>query len=194
MFCLDYAVAFFTHYSLIQAHHRMTACNTAEPDFIDQKHCVPPCSFLLNSAFGIAAGAVTASTLYPVDYVRMTTVKAGSSHFAYGVIPFMACYFGIFFTATAIEPATHGPSKDVDPTSALTRNTSPYEREAPPFVRKAGFAAVATLAASGAELPFDFSKQNVSGGMRMAAITAALRVPLGSLLLLAYDRILTHPN
>ena len=39
------------------------------------------------------------------------------------------------------------------------------------------------------------AKQNISGGkMKTAAVTTAMRVPLGALLLIAYDQILTNTS
>mmetsp|Transcript_11778 Transcript_11778/g.31693 ORF Transcript_11778/g.31693 Transcript_11778/m.31693 type:complete len:182 (+) Transcript_11778:88-633(+) len=176
MFCLDYAVAFATHYALLRAH-REYSLRTAE----DEEGCdadavkrisILPSSFAGNSALGALAGTATAAALYPIDYVRMATVKNGCSRFALGVVPYMACYFGVFFT--------WGSATD--------------SCDANCWRRKIAVATASTLAGTAAELPFDLSKHSMSGSVRLAGLTAALRIPLGAMLLLAYDHILTHPH
>mmetsp|Transcript_1590 Transcript_1590/g.3373 ORF Transcript_1590/g.3373 Transcript_1590/m.3373 type:complete len:159 (-) Transcript_1590:171-647(-) len=119
---------------------------------------------------GAVAGAAAAIALYPFDIVRQTTVAPGSSHFAFSTIPFMSAYLGIYFM-------------------------QPYsERQAKPFKTKVGWALGATSVAAAVELPFDSAKISISGTLRSAALATALRVPLGSALLLAYDQILSSAN
>ena len=59
-----------------------------------------------------------------------------------------------------------------------------------PLTHKAGWAACSTVAASIVELPFDKAKTSITQGWRMAAFTSVMRVPLSSMLLVAYDTAL----
>ena len=150
MFCLDYAVAFVCHYAMA------SRCSEAL-----QSHPV----FTFSS--GAVAGLVAATALFPFDIVRMTTVPAGSSHFAYGTTPFMSALLGIYF----MQPAA--------------------ERQGKALSSKACWALASTSVAVAVELPFDTAKISMTGSARSAAFANGLRVPLGAALLLAYDQILT---
>lgn len=122
----------------------------------------PLVAFTLGSGAGLSAAVL----LYPFDFVRMATVGPGQSHFAYSTIPYMGVYLGIWHAG------------------------KPWLREGS-FRDRVGLAALATASASAVELPLDRAKVTAAGGLRAAGITALLRVPLGSLLLIAYDTIAT---
>lgn len=150
MFCLDFGCAFVVHHLLAS---RLS----------DRTQCAPAFTF----GSGALAGGVAAVVLYPFDIVRMTTVAAGTSHFAASTIPFMSVYLGVYFLQPRVE------------------------RRAKPLQHKAGWALAATSAAAAVELPFDRAKIAMAGSLRSAAAASALRVPLGAALLLAYDQILS---
>ena len=120
-------------------------------------------------AFGSAAlsGAAAAVALYPFDIVRQMSVAPGTSHFALSTIPFMTAYLGLYM----LQPQS--------------------ERRQKPLKSKLGWALASTTVAAAVEFPFDKAKHAMSGGLRSAALATALRVPLGSLMLIAYDQILS---
>lgn len=145
MFCLDYAFAFGAHSTILYFIPGLTH---------------PTTTFGL----GASAGLVAAVALYPFDFVRMSTVPKGSSHFAFGTIPFMSCYLGLYFWQ-------HPTNRTSNLSDSLC------------------WASLSTAVGSLAELPFDQAKIGMAGGVRGAALAAAMRVPLGSLLLVGYDQI-----
>ncbi|KAG8462948.1 hypothetical protein KFE25_001721 [Diacronema lutheri] len=159
MFCLDFAVSFFAHRGVCFCSHSLFGFPAT-----DGLACNLPLPFALAS--GAASGAIAAVALYPFDLVRMYTVGPGQSHFAKGTIPFMAVYLGVW------SAHKNAPGEERRPLGAR-------------FRLALGSTALATLA----ELPFDLSKHNISGGLRSAAMVSVLRVPLGALLLLCYDEI-----
>ena len=116
---------------------------------------------------GGLSGATAAIALYPFDIVRMTTIAPGASHFAFSTIPFMSAYLGLYF----LQPLS--------------------ERRKKPLKTKVGWALGATSVAAAVEFPFDRAKHSIAGSLRSAAAANALRIPLGSALLLAYDQILS---
>ena len=120
-------------------------------------------------AFSSAAlsGATAAVALYPFDFVRQMNV---APHFAFSTIPFMTAYLGIYL----LQPHN--------------------ERREKPFKDKLAWSLASTTVAAAAEFPFDRAKHNMAGGFRAAALTNALRIPLGSLMLIAYDQILSAGN
>ena len=151
MFCLDFAAAFVVHYNLASRVSESTQSN---------------CMFTFSS--GALAGGLSAIVLYPFDFVRMSTVAPGTSHFAFGTVPFMSIYLGCYF----LQPIT--------------------DRQNKPLANKVCWAMAATSLAAVVETPFDRAKISMVGGsLRTAAVASALRVPLGSALLLAYDQILS---
>ena len=151
MFCLDYAIAFFAHTFLCKLSLKDSSHASGNP--------------LVSFGFGGIAGTAAAVALYPFDIVRQTTVKTGTSHFAFSTIPFMSVYIGVYFSRKVKKEES--------------------------FSTKICWATGATTSAAVCELPFDKSKISISGGsMRTAAVTTAMRVPLGALLLVAYDHIL----
>ena len=81
MFCLDYAISFVAHYALASRCGDDTASNP-----------------LFTFTSGAVAGRIAAIVLYPFAIVRMTTVPAGTSHFAMSTVPFMSVYLGFYFT------------------------------------------------------------------------------------------------
>jgi hypothetical protein len=123
-------------------------------------------------AFTSAAlsGAAAAVALYPFDVVRQMSVAPGTSHFAFSTIPFMTAYLGIYL----LQPHD--------------------ERRQKPFKGKLAWSLAATTVAAAVEFPFDKAKHNMVGGFRAAALANALRIPLGSLMLIAYDQILSAGN
>ena len=123
-------------------------------------------------AFSSAAlsGATAAVALYPFDFVRQMNVAPGTSHFAFSTIPFMTAYLGIYL----LQPHN--------------------ERREKPFKDKLAWSLASTTVAAAAEFPFDRAKHNMAGGLRAAALTNAIRIPLGSLMLIAYDQILSAGN
>ena len=159
MFCLDYVLAFTSHYAF---------CAVA----VDERGLALPASVLSHPLFtapsGFLSGIVAAVLLWPVDVVRMHSVPAGTSHFAFSTIPFMTAYLGIYFGCQGGADA----------------------RRRTPLAVKLGYATAATATAAFVELPFDKAKIAMSGGtLRRAAIANGLRVPLGAGLLVAYDQI-----
>ena len=164
MFCLDYALAFVSHSILCKFLISSTSSTSSSASSNNN-------NTLIHFPLGAIAGTTAAIALYPFDIVRMTTVGKGVSHFAFSTIPFMSVYLGMYFI------------RDVE----TRKNES--------FVNKMFWATTATGFAAAAELPFDKAKQNISGGkMKTAAVTTAMRVPLGALLLIAYDQILTNTS
>mmetsp|Transcript_75087 Transcript_75087/g.125165 ORF Transcript_75087/g.125165 Transcript_75087/m.125165 type:complete len:167 (+) Transcript_75087:179-679(+) len=128
---------------------------------------LPSSPFFTFPAGGIA-GAAAAVALFPFDVVRHEVLRAtgsSASPFAFSIIPFMSAYLGVYFLQN--------------------------ERQQTPLSIKASWAFGATSLAAALELPFDRAKISMAGGIRNAAVTNALRVPLGTGLLLAYDKILT---
>ena len=111
------------------------------------------------TSVGGLAGFGSAVVLYPFDFVRKTSVAASTGSFAFSSIPYTAVYLGLYFSCR-------------DPDSATSR---------------AGWAITATTAATAAELPFDKAKLAIAGSGGRAAAMAAARVPLGALLLFAFD-------
>ena len=97
----------------------------------------------------------------------MSTTPVGTSHFAFGTAPFMSVYLGLYF----LQPLT--------------------DRQSKPLSHKVGWAVASTASAVAVELPFDKAKISMAGGVRRAALTSGLRIPLGAALLLAYDQIVT---
>eukprot|EP00944_MAST-04C_sp_MAST-4C-sp1_P000901 g901.t1 len=98
----------------------------------------------------------------------MTTVGKGASHFAFSTIPFMSMYLGVYFI----------------------RDSETRMKE--PFMNKLCWATAATGLAAVVELPFDTAKININGGnLKSAAMTSGMRIPLGALLLIAYDQVVT---
>jgi len=125
---------------------------------------------LFTFASGAFAGAAAAVALYPFDIVRQLTVAPGTSHFAFSTIPFMTAYLGIYF----LQPQS--------------------ERQQQAFKTKFGWALGATTVAAAVEFPFDKAKHSMAGSLRYAALANVLRIPLGSLMLIAYDQILSSGN
>lgn len=160
MFCLDYAIAFFSHYWLSKMQKK--ANTLAETQQKQQQSN----NGFIHFAIGATSGLAAAVVLYPFDFVRMTTTTASGSHFAFSTIPYMSFYMGIYFS----------------------RPTEPEETQ--PLATKVVWAVAAAAAASAIELPFDKSKHEMLGSLRNAGLAAALRVPFGALLLLGYDQIL----
>mmetsp|Transcript_33425 Transcript_33425/g.77116 ORF Transcript_33425/g.77116 Transcript_33425/m.77116 type:complete len:188 (+) Transcript_33425:130-693(+) len=159
MFCLDFAASFFAHRALCYASHTLFGYPLS--DGIAGNLSLP-----FSLLTGGVAGTAAAVALYPVDLVRMYSVKPGESHFARGTIPFMTVYLGVWFTFK-------------------NARCSDGREERRTLGARFCLALGATAAASVAELPLDISKHNISGGLRSAALLGALRVPLGALLLLA---------
>ena len=152
MFCLDYILAFASHFAI-------AALTVDRSESLPLQWAIPA---------GGAAGLAAAIALYPVDIVRMSSVPAGQSWFAFSTIPFMTVYLGGYF-------GLQGTAE---------------ERRLTPLAKKCGIALGATSCAALAELPFDRAKIAMSGGgLRRAAIANGLRVPLGAGLLVAYDQI-----
>jgi hypothetical protein len=120
-------------------------------------------------SFGTAAlsGAAAAVALYPLDIVRQMSVAPGASHFALSTIPFMTAYLGLYM----LQPQGKRQQKSLQ--------------------TKLCWALAATTVAAAAEFPLDKAKHAMSGGLRSAALAGALRIPLGSLMLIAYDQILS---
>ena len=116
---------------------------------------------------GAVSGACTACCLYPFDIVRMASVSAGRSHFAWSTIPFTSFFLGIYFWRRDVNRG---------------------------FSHRFGWALASTGIASAAELPFDYAKLRLMGGIKSAAMASALRVPLGSFMLVAYDHMLNGPG
>ena len=85
----------------------------------------------------------------------------GTSSFARGTIPFAALYLGLYF---------------------------PYRTERMTFKERGLQAVGAATAATLAELPFDASKLQMTKSRTMALTVSLLRIPLASMLLLAYDQ------
>jgi hypothetical protein len=167
MFCLDFAASFFAHRFFVFATH--SAAGYPRADGLGANLALP---YALVS--GAVAGTVAAVALYPFDLVRQFTVQPGQSSFAKGTIPFMAVYLGVW---------SHWKNRtEADGSEARRTGASRFR-----------LALGATAAATVAELPFDLSKHNISGGLRSALMVSLLRVPLGSLLLLAYDEIASRP-
>lgn len=117
-------------------------------------------------AFTSAAlsGAAAAVALYPFDVVRQMSVAPGTSHFAFSTIPFMTAYLGIYL----LQPHD--------------------ERRQKPLKDKLAWSLAATTVAAAVEFPFDKAKHNMAGGFRAAALANALRIPLGSLMLISTIR------
>jgi hypothetical protein len=116
-------------------------------------------------ATGAGAGAAAAVILYPFDFVRMATVGPGASHFAWSSIPFSAAYLGLYFSF---------------------RNQASLKSQS-------AWACTSMVIATAVEVPFDAAKRNMvaGGSLRNLIMTAGLRVPLGTFLLVVYDKILT---
>jgi hypothetical protein len=168
MFCLDFAISFFAHRGVLFVTHHVAGY--PRTDGLAANLSLP---FALAS--GAAAGGVAATALYPFDLVRMYTVQPGQSHFAKSTIPFMAVYLGVW--------------------STFKNTTATDGSEARRTLRgRFTLALGATAAATVAELPFDLSKHNISGGLRQAMTLSLLRVPLGACLLLAYDEIASRAS
>ncbi len=119
---------------------------------------------------GALSGVTAAVALYPFDIVRQMSVAPGTSHFAFSTIPFMTAYLGLYL----LQPQN--------------------ERRQKPFKEKLAWALASTTVAAAVEFPFDKAKHSMAGGMRAAALANGLRIPLGSLLLIAYDQILSAGN
>lgn len=120
---------------------------------------------ILSIFTGAMSGLFAAVVLYPVDLVRQIALAdTAKSSFAVSSIPFTTCYLGLFFGW--------------------------HKREAS-FSEKLGVATVATGLASLAEFPFDYSKHLMAGSRSKAMMFSSLRVPISTLLLLAFDAALT---
>ena len=120
-----------------------------------------------NPAFALSAGAMSgllsAGALYPFDFVRHGSLGAGRSSFAWSSVPFSAVYLGMYFSC----------------------------RDADSVTSRVGWSLASAAVASTVELPFDHTKRAIAGSGGRAAAMAAARVPLGALLLFAFDGILT---
>jgi len=67
-----------------------------------------------------------------------------------------------------------------------------WQRKADGDLRhRLGWAVTSTTIASVVEFPFDHAKHKMLGSLRSAALTSAIRIPLGAFLLLVYDQVLT---
>ena len=115
---------------------------------------------------GALAGTFSALALYPFDFVRMSTVPKNVNHFAFSSIPFTALYLGVFFSLR-------------DHTSLKSQ-----------IFCACGSMTLGTLA----EIPFDSAKKSMvaAGNVRLLLLTAGLRIPLGSFLLVVYVKIFTR--
>ena len=106
----------------------------------------------------------------------------------------MTAYLGIYLLQV---PSSSCFSKLQTPYLPQTAHVFPQpqsERQQKPFASKLGWALASTTVAAAAELPFDKAKHSISGGLRSAALTNTIRIPLGSLMLIAYDQILSAGN
>lgn len=166
MFCLDFAFTFFFHFSATQlAPPSIKFCDSGDDTAGKQHGLSAPFAFVS----GGAAGFASALLLYPVDIVRQQSVPKGVSSFAWSTAPFSAVYLGAYFLAV---------DRAEDPEPSLGKRAI------------AAFAA--TSAAAAVEIPLDQAKLAMTGGsLRATATAAALRVPLGAMLLLAYDHVLS---
>lgn len=114
---------------------------------------------------GATSGLFAAVVLYPVDLVRQIALAdTAKTSFALSSIPFTTCYLGLFFG---------------------------WRRREASFSEKLGVATVATGIASLAEFPFDYSKHIMAGSRSKALVFSSLRVPISTLLLLAFDAALS---
>ena len=176
MFCLDFAFAFAAHMAMVRwtcteeifSTDRLTLDGTNAPpshSSVGEKTATNRSRIPVVFGIGAVAGATSALLLYPFDLVRQFALKGEPrSHFAYSTIPFMCVYTGTYFW---------------------------WRKPQAKFSEKLAWAAVATTTATIAELPFDHTKIAVNAGsVRLAVITSGLRIPLASLLLVAYDQIL----
>jgi hypothetical protein len=117
---------------------------------------------LFTFSSGALSGFTAAVALYPFDIVRQMTVAPGTSHFAFSTIPFMTAYLGIYMLQPQVE------------------------RQQKPFKNKLAWAFASTSVAAAVEFPFDKAKHSMAGSLRAAALANAFRIPLGSLMLIAY--------
>jgi hypothetical protein len=117
---------------------------------------------LFTFSSGCLSGFTAAVALYPFDIVRQMTVAPGTSHFAFSTIPFMTAYLGIYMLQPQVE------------------------RQQKPFKNKLAWAFASTSVAAAVEFPFDKAKHSMAGSLRAAALANAFRIPLGSLMLIAY--------
>jgi hypothetical protein len=167
-------------------HYWLSKALLAPKPSVDQPFTQPGGShFIAGGISGLAA----AVALYPFDFVRMTTTKGGS-HFAASTIPYMSMYIGENQTSLA-EPSAKTASYQMPGVYFLNpgRANEIESDEPQPFSSKVAWALGAASCASAIEFPFDRSKHQMLGSMRNAAFAAALRVPLGALLLIGYDQI-----
>eukprot|EP00808_Paulinella_micropora_P011737 g48490.t1 len=176
MFCADFVLAFVAHFSLCsifsgRARKLLDDATSAKKYTLPSERMpqdlgvelIALQSPVFSFGSGAFAGLVAALGLYPFDFVRKGAVGSARSHFAYSTIPFMSCYLGLYYW----QRPKHGA-----------------------FAEKVGWAAASTVLASAAELPLDHAKHNIAGNAKMAAFTSVMRVPLATMLLLAYDEIL----
>ena len=130
------------------------------------------------------------------------TVKKGASTFALSTIPFFSVYIG---TYSMLVPAMKREKGEpwvlclfrfaIDENArsflhSLCDASMPFSYKLTAF--KIATAVSSTALACAAEVPFDESKKMITAGDKRVLMQAtALRVPLGALLLLAYDAIRT---
>ncbi len=97
-------------------------------------------------------------------------VAPGTSNFAFSAIPFMTACLSNYL----LQPHD--------------------ERRQEPLIDKLAWSLTAATVAAAVEFPFDKAKHNMAGGFRAAALANALQILLGSLMLIAYDQILSAGN
>ena len=166
MFCADYLISFIFHYSINQSSvyvFNKLSANKKDSHFYNSSTKLVY-SLCVSSVTGLACACV----LYPFDFVRMSTVKSGTSHFGYGIIPFTSLYLGVYFWK-------------------MNSNETNLQN-------KLQLALLSTAAGCLIEYPFDYSKQNIFGhgqlkNWKLGLLTNVMRIPLGAFLLVVYDRI-----
>mmetsp|Transcript_17793 Transcript_17793/g.35157 ORF Transcript_17793/g.35157 Transcript_17793/m.35157 type:complete len:202 (-) Transcript_17793:557-1162(-) len=192
MFCLDYALIFIVHYRLrplVTAPSASLASpaqsepsgpsdlasSTLELSSSSSWPSAVSASTLTREAFvGSVAGLTAAVALWPFDALRQSAVGGMSrASFAWSSMPFAAAYLGIFFSL------------------------APPEREVS-LQARACVALGAAFAATAVEFPLDRARLAIAGGhRRLAVFSAAARIPLSALMLVAYDhfaRARVHPD
>lgn len=168
MFCADYIISFIIHYTLNETSFYFLS-KIKKKDSIDNNSTVSTVTYTkLVSSISISAiaGLGCACVLYPFDFVRMSTVKLGTTHFGYGIVPFTSLYLGLYFWKMDL--------KETD------------------LIKKLQWALLSTTSGCIAEYPFDYSKQNIFGqskNWKLGLATNAMRIPLGAFLLIIYDKI-----
>ena len=109
------------------------------------------------------SGSVSAMVIYPFDIIRQATVPKGKSTFAFSTIPFTSIYLGLYM----------------------------WQRDPSSLVSQCKWAIISTCIANVVEFPLDSSKLSISGGNMYRAITiSALKIPMSSFLLVAFDFVL----